>query len=170
MLLLCSCHPTRASAVLYSSPVWQQRENKKGSRVHWEMSFKCSCLCSVYRRGQQTGMNKAGFITSSASSRFGSSQERLRGWVLNAPAVFQAKQRFTPRITLCRAAENWQTPSPSAEAAGRAFSSLPKHRCLLLKSALEEEGNPSMTPLFLIKILLEMSPWRRCLGLLKAGP
>lgn len=51
MPLLCSCHPTHASTVLYSSLVWQQRENKKGSRVHWEMTFKCSCLCSIYQWG-----------------------------------------------------------------------------------------------------------------------
>lgn len=73
---------------------------------------------------------------------------------------------FAPRIALCRAAENWQTQSSSAEAAGRGFSSSLKHRCLLLKSALEEEANLSMTLLFLIKMLLEMSPWRHCLVVL----
>jgi len=91
-------------------------------------------------------------------------------FVLNTAFAFRAKQLFTPRSVLCRAAENQQTRSSSAEAAGRASSSLQKHRCLLLRSALEGEGNLSMTFLFLTKMLLEMSPWRCCwVVLLRTG-
>lgn len=102
----------------------------------------------------------------SASSGFDSSQELSCRFVLNTPVVFQAKRHFIPHIALRSAAENWQTQSSLAKAAGRGFSSLLKHRCLLLKSALEEEGNLSMTLLFLIKMLLEMSPRRHCLVVL----
>lgn len=128
MLLSCSCHPTHASTVLYSSWVWQHGERKKGFCVLWEMSIRCSCPASPPDRNGQGGL-----YTSSASSGLGSSQELLCRFALNAPSYIKH------RAPLCgQELRNSITLSPGEES-----SSLLKRR--LLKSTWEEEGNLSMT-------------------------
>lgn len=73
-----------------------------------------------------------GLYTWSAVSGFGSSQELLCRFVLNTHTIFQATWHFTPRFAQYHAAENWQIQSSSTKASGGEFSSLLKHRCLLL--------------------------------------